>query len=266
MLPDPTVLGPLLAPLGGDPSIDVHRRAHYFAMANKSRAIVGEADWHEYDLAYVESIGVARRRPRARGRRARPHPPRATCGDGRSPSRWRPLVELAAAGVPDGGRVERVRADRDRNSAAAASARSVPGAATPVRCIVDSHVVGVAKPDPRIFEHALPSFPGVAPERIVYVGDSVTMDIGGRGCGRTAPDPDRSRTTTMPTPTSSASDRSASCWRCSRPELGRPAEPHSAAGTSRRAITLRHRVSSAPSKIDSTRASTNRRLTAYSSA
>ena len=30
-----------------------------------------------------------------------------------------------------------------------------------------------------IFEHALPCFPGIAPERIVYVGDSVTMDIGG---------------------------------------------------------------------------------------
>ena len=48
-----------------------------------------------------------------------------------------------------------------------------------MRCIVDSHVVGVAKPDPRIFEHALPCFPGIAPERIAYVGDSVTMDIGG---------------------------------------------------------------------------------------
>ena len=54
VLPDPTVLGPLLAPLGGDPSIAAHRRAHYYAMANKSRVIAGEADWHEYDVAYVE--------------------------------------------------------------------------------------------------------------------------------------------------------------------------------------------------------------------
>lgn len=36
--------------------------------------------------------------------------------------------------------------------------------------------------------------------------------------------------------------------------------------TSRRAITFKHKVSSAPSKIDSTRASTNSRLTVYSSA
>ena len=28
VLPDPTVLGPLLAYFGGDPSIDAHRRAH----------------------------------------------------------------------------------------------------------------------------------------------------------------------------------------------------------------------------------------------
>ena len=36
VLPDPTVIGPLLAPYGGDTSIDAHRRAHYAAMAAKS--------------------------------------------------------------------------------------------------------------------------------------------------------------------------------------------------------------------------------------
>ena len=43
----------------------------------------------------------------------------------------------------------------------------------------DSQLVGVAKPDPRIFEFALPHFDGVARSRIAYIGDSVTMDIGG---------------------------------------------------------------------------------------
>jgi FMN phosphatase YigB (HAD superfamily) len=48
-----------------------------------------------------------------------------------------------------------------------------------VRCIIDSHVVGVTKPDPRIFDFALPFFDGIDRSRIAYVGDSVVMDVGG---------------------------------------------------------------------------------------
>jgi FMN phosphatase YigB (HAD superfamily) len=48
-----------------------------------------------------------------------------------------------------------------------------------VRCIIDSHVVGVTKPDPQIFEFALPFFPGIERSRIAYVGDSIVMDVGG---------------------------------------------------------------------------------------
>jgi putative hydrolase of the HAD superfamily len=177
VLPDPTVLGPLLAPLGGDPSIDVHRRAHYFAMAHKSRAIAGEADWNEYDLAYAESVGV--------GEDDREHAA-LLLGRTRHAHLWRwpipesmtALAELSAAGVPIGvvsnasGQIE----DELRRSGVC---QVGDGPLISMRCIVDSHVVGVAKPDPRIFEHALPSFPDIEPARIVYVGDSVTMDIGG---------------------------------------------------------------------------------------
>jgi FMN phosphatase YigB (HAD superfamily) len=46
-----------------------------------------------------------------------------------------------------------------------------------MRCIVDSHIVGVAKPDPRIFDFALPLFDECERSRIAYVGDSVTMDV-----------------------------------------------------------------------------------------
>ena len=58
VLPDPTVLAPLLAPYGGDTAIEVHCRAHYAAMAVKSTAGVGEVFWAEYDRAYVASVGV----------------------------------------------------------------------------------------------------------------------------------------------------------------------------------------------------------------
>ena len=53
------------------------------------------------------------------------------------------------------------------------------GPHTPMRVIIDSHVVGVAKPDPHIFDFALSHFEGIELSRIAYVGDSVTMDVGG---------------------------------------------------------------------------------------
>ena len=48
-----------------------------------------------------------------------------------------------------------------------------------VLCVVDSDVVRVAKPDPEIFEFALPHFDGIERHRIAYVGDNVTMDVQG---------------------------------------------------------------------------------------
>ena len=156
VLPDPTVLGPLLAPLGGDPSIDVHRRAHYCAMANKSRVIAGEADWHDYNLAYVESIGVAVDERARRGRpRRHPYGVSLAVADPERSARWRRSPTRAFRWVSS--RTPPARSSR--SSVAAGCVTSGPARPPAVRCIVDSHVVGVAKPDQRIFEHALPSFP-----------------------------------------------------------------------------------------------------------
>ena len=58
VLPDPTVLAPLLAPYGGSPDLDRHRRAHYAAMAVKSHLDHGEHDWSAYNDAYVRFVGV----------------------------------------------------------------------------------------------------------------------------------------------------------------------------------------------------------------
>lgn len=52
------------------------------------------------------------------------------------------------------------------------------GAGVPVDIVVDSHLAGVAKPDPRIFEPALAAT-GTAPARTLHVGDSVRADVGG---------------------------------------------------------------------------------------
>ena len=57
VLPDPTVLAPLLVPYGGSPDLERHRRAHYAAMAVKSHLDHGEHDWSAYNDAYVRFVG-----------------------------------------------------------------------------------------------------------------------------------------------------------------------------------------------------------------
>lgn len=177
VLPDPTVLGPLLAYYGGDASIDTHRRAHYRAMAVKSAAGSGETFWDEYDRAYVVAVGVAA---------ADGHAAAIALGRTRNPHLWRwPIPEsvevlraLHVAGMPIGvvsnasGQIEEVLLRSE-------ICQVGEGLGVPMRVIIDSHVVGVAKPDPRIFEAALGHFEGIDRSRIAYVGDSVTMDIAG---------------------------------------------------------------------------------------
>ncbi len=177
VLPDPHVLGPLLAYYGGDPSVGAHRRAHYAAMAAKSTAGSSEGVWGEYNGAYVRAVGVADHDVETAA---------LVLEHTRNAHLWRwPIPEsvdalrgLASAGVPMGvvsnasGQIEEVL----RRSEVC---QVGDGAGVSVRVVIDSHVVGIAKPDPRIFEPALAHFPDVAPERIAYVGDSVTMDVGG---------------------------------------------------------------------------------------
>jgi putative hydrolase of the HAD superfamily len=47
-----------------------------------------------------------------------------------------------------------------------------------VGAVIDSHLVGIEKPDPRIFQLALDAL-DVVPERSLYVGDTVRFDVNG---------------------------------------------------------------------------------------
>jgi len=53
------------------------------------------------------------------------------------------------------------------------------GLAVHLQFVIDSSVVGVAKPDPRIFDGALAALGDIDPGRVAYVGDSAINDIGG---------------------------------------------------------------------------------------
>ncbi len=49
--------------------------------------------------------------------------------------------------------------------------------------IIDSHIVGVAKPDPRIFQIALERL-GVGPDEVKFTGDIYSIDVeGARAAG-----------------------------------------------------------------------------------
>jgi putative hydrolase of the HAD superfamily len=182
VLPDPTVLGPLLGYYGGDPSVEAHRRAHYAGMAAKSAAGSGEPFWDEYNHSYVRSIGVSDGDADAAVNSLH-HTRNAYLWRWPIPESRAALAELAAAGVPLGvvsnasGQIEDVLS---RSGVCQVG----DGPSVSMRVIVDSHVVGVSKPDPRIFDFALGHFDHAEPHEIAYVGDSVTMDIGAaRGAG-----------------------------------------------------------------------------------
>ncbi len=175
VLPDPTVIGPLLARYGASTELELHRRAHYAGMKAKSDRSEPEGSWEVYDDAYVATVEVD---PADLAEAA------FVLGRTRSPWLWRWMIpdtraaldSLADARVPMGvvsnasGQIESML----RREVCQVGA----GDHVEMRCIVDSHVVGVAKPDPAIFDHAVPFFAECERSRIAYVGDSVTMDVG----------------------------------------------------------------------------------------
>ena len=72
------------------------------------------------------------------------------------------------------------------------------GLGVPVLAIIDSGVVGVAKPAAEIFRHALEPI-GVEPEQALYVGDTVRYDVRGARAAGLVPGPLRPVSSCAPT-------------------------------------------------------------------
>lgn len=185
IVPDPVAIGPVVAPLGGSGDVATVIRAHYAALTELERGLVESGDpttielldWDVYRRAMATACGVGAERLDA-----------AATGLARvwSPLLWRHRIEesvvalwmLSRRSVPVGvvsnayGQVEAVLHHQGICQVGL-------GAGTPVACVVDSGVVGVAKPDPAIFAPALAALGMVAGPRIAYVGDSVVNDVGG---------------------------------------------------------------------------------------
>jgi len=87
------------------------------------------------------------------------------------------LEKLVATGVPVG-----IVSNSDGTIATRLAEMEItqvgPGPGIAIRCLVDSGQVGVEKPDPRIFDHALEALE-LPPDDIWYVGDTPGFDVVG---------------------------------------------------------------------------------------
>ena len=179
VVPDPARLAPLL---GVDTPAEDMVRAHYAAVA--ALDAFGPNGWLAYFSAYAIHSGVPVERLRD------VLPPLREAFNGVAGDVWchvrhdavDGLRRLAATELPvaivsnSDGTVEQILRDH-------AICQIGEGDGTCVAAIVDSHIVGVAKPDPAIFTHALDVI-GVDPARCLYLGDTVCADVeGARAAG-----------------------------------------------------------------------------------
>jgi putative hydrolase of the HAD superfamily len=170
LLPDPDAMRRALAPLGVAPDDELCKRAHY-ASAREVDRLGFDGGWHPADRVIAELFGV----PEAHFDEAF-----RAIESVYSEEAWvlvggvtQAIEDLQAAGLPlavvsnAGGTMEQQLLDHR----------------VPVEIVVDSHVVGVEKPDPEIFDIALTKM-GIGARGAVYVGDTVFFDVvGARSAG-----------------------------------------------------------------------------------
>jgi putative hydrolase of the HAD superfamily len=177
LLPSPSDTGPILQPFGGSDDDQTLRRAHFVAAhaLDLARADGSEAEWLAYHRGYVTAAGVPAEQQDAAVEALAAvfgHHFWRTPMDGATET----LAALAERGIPigivsnAGGQVEGDLADLGICGV------DTPGAPRVV-CVVDSHLVGVRKPDPAIFAPALAALGLPASPRIAYVGDTVFYDV-----------------------------------------------------------------------------------------
>jgi len=191
VFPEPAVVLPPLHAAGLDPDLATLERAHYRAMAAQdTEALAPEPDtwWRNYLLTYIAACGVTGDRceqlaiemsQRSR-RRSWAH-----AGQGV----MRGLRALAELGVPMGvvsnsngtveGDLRLAGVCYVPDGPASPNASHAQEPAVPMGVILDSAVVGVAKPDPEIFRLALEALGVPADGTVIHVGDSLRYDVAG---------------------------------------------------------------------------------------
>ncbi|MFM8303073.1 MAG: HAD family hydrolase [Actinomycetota bacterium] len=176
-LPDHDRMRDALARLGIDATDEDLDRAHFAGAAATSDFTSDHGVWHAYNLAYARAHGV----PDEHLDRARDvlleEFARGDVWTREIPGARAALAAVAATGVAvaivsnaDGTVEAQLRND--------GICQVGPGAGVEVGAVLDSAVVGVAKPDPGIFRLALDAL-GVAPAHALHVGDTPAADVAG---------------------------------------------------------------------------------------
>ena len=178
--PDHPFFAEAFRPFGVKYEPDAFTRGHFAGIAalDKSAAALGREGWVEYAKAYARSVGVTGERdvhdvaPHVRGIAGnhyiwcRPLQPNVDALG--KLSRHVPVGIVSNAG----GQVENMLRYTG-------ICQVGEGKGTPVACVIDSHVVGIAKPDPAIFTPALAAIGMAGSTDIIYVGDTVFNDVNG---------------------------------------------------------------------------------------
>lgn len=170
ILPHHETMRARLAAFGLSASDAELTRAHYLGMA----ALDGhpEHDWSAYRVAVASTCGVPAEDLAATRAAWAANPCEWTSPTADVVAALRSLAELdvAIAVVSNAaGRVE-----QQLGEAGVCQVGDGPG--VPVLAIIDSHVVGVEKPDPRIFRLGLDAV-GVPADRAIMVGDYAHADV-----------------------------------------------------------------------------------------
>jgi len=187
IFPEPEVMLPPLRAAGVSPDPATLVRAHYRAMSVQDRPDGPEPTrenwWHSYLIEYIAECGVAD------GSRAAVAAQMAQeiMGYGWTyvgPTVAAGMAAVAALGIPLGvvsnsnGSVQGEL--RRLGICYAPDGEAAPAdGCTAVGVVIDSEVVGVAKPDPAIFRFALDALGVPAGADVLHVGDSLRYDVGG---------------------------------------------------------------------------------------
>ncbi len=177
--PDHDMLRSAIGPTGGDLDPVVLDRSHYAGIAALDAGFesAGRLNWRLYDAGVARATGV----PEENVAEAIERLEQAW----KSIKAWRRMVPgavdglrlLAETGVSLGlvSNSDGTVADQ---MVAAEVCQVGEGAGVPVVVVIDSAVVGIEKPDPRIFALALEAL-GTTAASTVHVGDAVFADVAG---------------------------------------------------------------------------------------
>jgi putative hydrolase of the HAD superfamily len=182
LLPDPVAVRFVLGDFGAYPDNATCWRAHYEMIRHLDDS--PDPDWHELSRSFASTLGVLPQYQDDAGK--------AVVAEVYQGSAWvaAPGAAEALARLVSGGYRLAVVSNTTHGGMEEVLLRtglcSVSGDFAPVSAVIDSHVVGVEKPDPRMFELALTALK-TSPSDCVHVGDSLRYDvIGAQAAGMTA--------------------------------------------------------------------------------